>query len=147
MNDMMISKKAWTDEAVGEIVGVWAAALAGDSVDGFDAIGAHLIKAFGRQGDDVVLAYAGLEGLIDVLVHAVNHRRGHIQQRQFVLTLDHPRFEHDLLAVAHLDAEILEREEERRLNDVYAEGHVSHPFSLEDVPNLLGGLLEQARFR
>ena len=39
-----------------------------------------------------------------------HHRRRHVQERELVLALEHPRLEHDLLAVADLDAELLERE-------------------------------------
>ena len=45
------------------------------------------------------------------------------EQRQLVLALEHARLEHHLLAVAHLDAELLEREQERRLDHVDAERH------------------------
>ena len=96
------------------------AALAGDGVDGLHAVRAHLVEALVGQRHDLVLAHAGLERLVDVLVDAVAHGRGHVEQGQLVGVLDHARLEHDLLAVAHLDAFLLEREEEGRLHHVDA---------------------------
>ena len=122
-----MSKKAWSPgrmHAVGEVVRVRRAALARDGVDGLDAVRAHLVEPLGGQRHDLVLAHARLERLEDVLVDAVAHGRGHVEQDQLVGALDHARLEHHLLAVAHLDAFLLEREQERRLDHVDAERHV-----------------------
>jgi len=88
-------------------VRVRAAALAGDRVDCLDVVAAHLVETLVGQRHDLVLARARLEGLEDVLVDAVHHRRRHVQQRQLVLALEHARLQHHLLAVAHLDAQFL----------------------------------------
>src|SRR5882672_11322883 len=103
---MMMSKNAWSPGRMIRSVKLWrvrAAALAGDRVDRFHAVRAHLVEALSREPDDLVLAGAGLERLEDVLVDAVDHRhrRRHVEQRQLVLTLEHPRLEHHLLSVAH----------------------------------------------
>src|SRR5882724_38685 len=93
---------AGPDDAVGEVVRVRAAALAGDRVDGLDVVAAHLVEALVGQGHDLVLARPRLERLEDVLVDAVHHRRRHVQEGQLVLTLEHARLEHHLLPVADL---------------------------------------------
>src|SRR6266852_8996315 len=86
--------------AVGEVVRMRAAALAGDGVDGLDAVRSHAVKAPGGERDDLAFLYAGLERLGDVLIHTVDHRRGHVEQRQLVDVLDLPRREQRLLPVA-----------------------------------------------
>ena len=50
---------AGADHAVGEIVRVRIAALAGDRVDRFDVVGAMAIQELVDHADDVVLAHAG----------------------------------------------------------------------------------------
>ena len=101
---------AGTDQAVGEVVRMRAAALAGDRVDRLDAVGAHLVEARGRERDDLAFLDAGLQRLGDVLVDAVDHRRRHVEQRQLVDVLHFARLQQRLLAVAHLDAELLQLE-------------------------------------
>jgi hypothetical protein len=128
-------------------VGVRAAALAGDGVDGLDVVGAHLVETLVGEGDDLVLADAGLERLEDILVDAVDHGRRHVEQRELVLALEHARFEQNLLAVTHLDPERLERKEKRRLHDVDSERQVAHALGLEDVADLLRRLLEEPCLR
>ena len=108
-----------------------------------DAVRAHLVEALVGQRDDLDLAHPGLERLEDVLVDAVAHGRGHVQQRQLVRALDHARLEHHLLAVAHLDACLLEREEEGRLDHVDAERHLRHALAREDVLDLARRALEE----
>src|SRR5262245_55972707 len=76
------------------------AALARDGVDGLDAVRPHLVEALGGERDHLVLAHAGLQCLVDVLVDAVYHGRRHVQERQLVLALDHACLEHGLLSVA-----------------------------------------------
>src|SRR5262249_44311034 len=135
------------DDAVGEVVRVGAAALARDRVDGFHVVRAHFVEPLVGQRDDLVLARARLERLEDVLVDAIHHRRRHVEQRQLVLALEHPRLEHHLLAVSDFDAELLQREEERRLDEVDAERHAGHAFGTQDVSDLFGGALEEPGFR
>ena len=85
----------------------------------------------------------GLERLEDVLVDAVAHRRRHVEQDELVGALDHARLEHDLLAVADLDAQLLEREEEGRLDHVDAERHARHALAGQDGLDLPRGRLEE----
>src|SRR5215470_2926368 len=138
---------ARADDPVGEVVRMRAAALARDRIDRLDAVRAHLVEALGGQADDLVFARAGLERLEDVLVDAVDHRGGHVEQGQLVLALEHPRLEHHLLAVAYLDARLLQREEERRLDQVDAERHPGDAFGFQDVAKLDGRLLEEPGLR
>src|SRR5262245_3264218 len=79
---------ARADDAVGEVVRVRATALARDRVDRLDAVRAHLVEALGGQADDLVLARARLERLEDVLVDAVDHRRGHVEWGRLVMALE-----------------------------------------------------------
>ena len=124
-----------------------AAALAGDRVDRLDAVRTHLVEALGRHRDDLVLAHAGLERFEDVLIDAVAHRRRHVEERDLVVALDLARIEHHLLPVADFDPELLQREQQRRLDDVDAERHVGDAFLHEHVLHLLRHLLEEADAR
>ncbi len=72
------------DQPVGEVVRVRVAPLAGDRVDRLDLVGAHLVEPLVGQRDDLVLPDAGLERLDDVLVDAVDHRRGLVEQHDLV---------------------------------------------------------------
>ena len=75
-------------------------------------------------GDDVVLAHAGLELLVDQMIGAVDHRGGAVEQRDLVADLDLARLQHDLLAVGDLEPGLLQFEHHRRLDDVDADRHV-----------------------
>src|SRR5437867_5461944 len=134
-------------EAVGEVVRVGAAALTRDRVDRLDAVGAHGVEPLRRERHDLVLADARSEGLGDILVDPVHHRRGHVQERELVRALERARLEHHLLAVAHPYARLLKREQEGRLDNVDAEGHVDDALLAEDRLDLARGLGEQARLR
>jgi hypothetical protein len=130
MNDWMMSKNAWSPGRISRSVKLCGCGLqrsAGDRVDRFDAVGAHLVEALGRERDDLRLLHAGLQRLGDVLVDAVDHRRRHVEQRELVDVLHLARLQHHLLAVAHLDALLLQREQHRRLDHVDAERHRSPP--------------------
>ena len=50
-------------------------------------------------GDDVVLAHARLQLLVDQVIGAVDHGGGAVQERDLVGRLDLARLQHDLLAV------------------------------------------------
>ena len=62
---------------------------------------------------------------------------------QLVDVLHLARGEHRLLAVAHLDAELLQLEHHRRLDHVDAERHVAHAFGVEDRLDLARRVAEQ----
>ncbi len=106
-----MSKNAWSPgrmHAVGEIVRVRIAALAGDGVDRLDVVRAHLVEHLVGLGDDVVLAHAGLQLLVDHLIDAVDHGGGLVEQHDLVDVLDLARIEHHLLAVDELQAFLLQ---------------------------------------
>ena len=137
-----MSKNAWSpgpDQPVGEVVRVRVAALAGDRVDRLDLVGAHLVEPLVRQRDDLVLPDAGLQRLDDVLVDAVDHRRGLVEQHDLVAGLDLARVEHQLLGVADVMPAACELEQHRRLDDVHAEGHVGHALLAQDRLDLRAG--------
>ena len=76
----------------------------------------------------------GLSACGDVEVDAVDHRRGHVEQHQLVDVLDLARLQHRLLRVAHVDAELLQLEHHRHLDDVDAERHVGDAFLAPAAP-------------
>src|SRR5215813_255611 len=145
LDDVEEGLVAGAKHAVGEVVGMGRAALAGDGVDGLYAVRAHLVESLGRQGHDLVLAHPRLERLEDVLIHAVAHGCRHVEEHDLVGALAHAGLQHHLLAVAHLDAFLLEREEEGRLDHIDADGHVSHALLHEDLLDLSRRPLEKAR--
>ena len=87
------------DHAVGEIVRMRIAALAGNGVDRFDVVGAVGVEELVDLGDDVVLAHARPQLLVDQVIGAVDHRGGAVEQRDLVGRFDLARLQHHLLAV------------------------------------------------
>ena len=137
MDDVEERLVAGADDPVGEVVRMRVAALARDRVDRLDAVRAHGVEPHRRQRDDVVLPDARLERLGDVEVDAVDHRRRHVEQHQLVDVLDLARLQHRLLRVAHVDAELLQLEHHRHLDDVDAERHVGDALLDEQRLDLL----------
>src|SRR5882757_4041724 len=134
---------AGTDDAVGKIVGVRAAALAGHGVDRLDVIGAHFEQPLGRHGDDIRLAHPRFEGFINILVDAVDHGGGSIQQHDFVTALDFTRIEHDLLAVHDRQAEFLQCEQHWRLDHIDTQRHAGDALLFQHVVDFLCRTLDQ----
>ena len=66
---------AGAEVAVGEVVRMRVAALARDRVDRLDVVRAHLVEHLVGHRDDVVLADARLQRLVDHVVDAVDHAR------------------------------------------------------------------------
>ncbi len=143
MDDVEIRLVAGTDQPVGEIVRVRAAALAGDRVDRLDAIRAHLIQALGGERHDLAFLDAGLQRRGDVHVNTIDHGAGGIEQRDLVVALHLARAEHHLLAVANIESLLLEREEHAGLAQVQAERHLRDTLLDEDVLDLLRRGLEE----
>ena len=91
LQDVEISHVARADHAVGEVVRMRIAALARHRVDRFDVVGAVAIEEVVDHGDDVILAYAWPQFLVNEVIGAVDHAGGVVQQRDFVLRLDFAR--------------------------------------------------------
>ncbi len=144
LDDVEEGLVARPDHPIGEVVRMRRAALTRDGIDGLHAVRAHLVEPLGGQRHDLVLAHPRLEGLEDVLVDAVAHGRGHVEEHQLIGALDHARLQHHLLAVAHFDAFLLEGEEKGWLDHVDAEGHAGHPLLHEDGLDLARSLLEES---
>ncbi len=138
---------AGPDHAVGEIVGVRIAALAGNRVDRLDVVGAVRVEEAVRVCHDVGLARAWFELLEDLLVDAVDHRGRAVEQRDLVDVLDLSRFQHHLLAVDDLEAGRLQLEHHRRLDDVDADRRVGHPAIAQQRGDLLRVALHQPERR
>jgi hypothetical protein len=68
-----------------------------------------------------------LERFGDVLVDAVDHRRGHVEQRELVDVLHFARLQHRLLAIANFDTLLLQSEKHRRLDHVHPERQSATP--------------------
>ena len=117
---------AWPEHPVGEIVGVWVAALARDCVYRLDVVRAHLVEELVGLGDDVGLAHTGLKLLPDHVIGAVDHGRCLIEQRDLVDVLDLACVEHHLLTVDNLHSGLLQLEEHRRFGEVDADRHLGY---------------------
>ena len=63
----------------------------------------------------------GLHGAIEFVVSRIHHHGGMVQQRDLVFGLDDARGGHQLLAVDHRDAFLLQREQHRRFDHVDAQ--------------------------
>ena len=119
-----MSKNAWSpgpDQPVGEVVRVRVAPLARDRVDRLDLVRAHLVEPLVGQRHDLVLADAGLEGLDDVLVDAVDHRRGLVSSMISSCDLICRASSMSCWASTTRQALPLHLEQERRLDDVHAD--------------------------
>src|SRR6202048_483995 len=132
-----------SQHAVGEIVRMRIAALPGDGIDRLHVIGAVPIEELVDLADDVVLAHPRLELLIDELIGAGHHGGGAVEKRDLVDVLDLARLQQDLLAIGDLEPGLLQLEQHRRLDDVYADRHLVHPRLLEQRGDLLGVALHQ----
>ena len=130
------------DHAVGEVVRVRVAPLAGDRVDRLHVVRAHLVQALVRQRDDLVLPHPGSQGLGDVGVGTVDHGGGGGQQGDLVLRLELPGVQHHLLAVADVDVLLAELEERGDLGEVHADGLVCDARLFQAVLDL-GDLLRR----
>ena len=134
---------AWAQHAVREIVRVRIATLAGNRVDRLDVIGPVPVQEFVNLGDDVVLANARFELLVDQVVGAVHHGGGAVEQRDLIDVLELARLEHHLLAVFDLQPRFLQFEHHRRLDDVDADRHFVGAGLLDQRGDLLGVPLHQ----
>ena len=134
---------AGAEKAIGEVVRMRAAALAGDGVDRLDVVRAHFVEHLVRHRDDVVLANARLQLLPDHVIDAVHHAGRLVEQLDLVDVLDLARRQHDLLAVDDLEPRLLQGREHRRFRIVHAHGHVGHAGLFQEAVDFLGIALHQ----
>jgi hypothetical protein len=109
------------DQAVGEDVRVGFAAVARDGVDRLDLLRAELEQDLHRLGDDLVLADARSQQLVDPLVDGIDDRGGVGEQRLLVLGLELARLQHHALGVGGVDPGSVERFERDHVAHVDAE--------------------------
>jgi hypothetical protein len=147
VEDVEVGGVAGTQRSVGEDVRMGAAALARDRVDAFDELRAHVVEHLVDDRHALVLTDSRAHLPIELLVGAVGHRARHVQQRDLVTGLDHPRLLHQLLAVGNLDALALKREQNLRLDRVDPDRLAEQPALLELDPDLPGDVLGAARLR
>ncbi|MEJ2287498.1 MAG: hypothetical protein P8Y02_02440 [Deinococcales bacterium] len=114
-------------------MGVGVAAFAADGVDALHHLAAVAVEEVADEPDQVVLADAGAEVLVEVVVGGVDHAGGVREQADLVDGLDLARLEHHLLAVDDGDARLLQGEQHGRLDDVDGDGVVLEPALLELV--------------
>ena len=96
------------------------------------------------SADDLVLANAGLQILGDGLIAAIDDRRRHVEERDFVGALELARVEHDLLAVAQVEPDRLQLEHHGGLDDIDADRLIGDAMLGEDRFDLLGRLAHEA---
>ena len=107
MNDCRMSKKAWSPGRSMRSVKLCGCGLQRSpemALIASTSSRAVAIKELVDLGDDVVLAHARLELLVDQVIGAIDHGGGAIEQRDLVDVLDLARLQHDLLAVGDLEA-------------------------------------------
>ena len=92
------------DEPVGEHVRMRRAALARDRVDALHVLRAEVVEGLRDEADRLVLAHAGAQEAVELLVRGIHHRRRLGEQADLVAGLDAPGLHEHLLAVDDLDA-------------------------------------------
>ena len=97
-----------------------AAALPRNRIHAFDIFRAIVVEEFVYHSHGFVFFEAGAHRVIQLMIGAVDQHGRMIQKEDFVLRLDFSRVRHQLLAVDHRDAFLLQSEQNRRLNDIDA---------------------------
>ena len=118
VEDIEEGRVAGAQRAVGVDVRMRAAALAGYGVDALDVLRAQIKEDLAHQPHTLVLAHSRPHEAIELLIGGVHHHTGAVEQRDLVLGLDLSCFQHELLAVHHLDPFGLQREEHRQLDNI-----------------------------
>ncbi len=119
-------------------------ALARDRVDALDVLRAEVVEDLVDEPDALVLAHPRLHGDVQLLVGGIDHRAGGVEQRALVLRLDHPALLHEVLAVDHLHAAPLEREQHLRLDHVDAQRLPQQVVRAELGHDLVGDVVRAA---
>ena len=146
MYDWMMSKNAWSPGRISRSVKLCGCGLQRSPEIALIASTQSEPMPYRRAVASATISLSftpGFSAFGDVLVDAVDHRRRHVEQRQLVDVLHFARREHRLLAVAHLDAELLQLEHHRRLDDVDAERHVAHALGVEQRLDLARRVAKQ----
>ena len=104
----------------------------------FDVLGAEVVEDLAHQADALVLAHAGPQEAVQLLVSGVHQADGRREQADLVLGLEAPRVQEGLLAVDDRHAGRLERGQHGQLDDVHAERLVGETALVELAPDLAG---------
>jgi hypothetical protein len=147
VQDVEERRVAGADEPVAVHVGVRRAPLAGDRVDPLDVLAAQVVQDLAHQAHALVLADAGTEELVQLLVRRVDHRARLREQADLVAGLDAAGLQEDLLAVHDGEPFGLQRRQDRHLDDVDAERRVGHTVLAQHGGDLLGHVGGDARVR
>ena len=113
VQDVEERRIARADQPVAEDVRVRRASLARDRVDPLDVLRAEVVERLGDQPHRLVLAHAGPEEPVELLVGGIHHRRRLRQQSDLVGGLDATRLHEHLLPVDDVDALLLQGEQDR----------------------------------
>ena len=92
---------------VGKVVRMRVAPFTGYGVDRLYVVRTHFVQHLVRQGDDIVFTNAWLQVFVNHVINAVDHAGGLSQKLDFVPVLDFTRFQHDLLAIDHVQTSLL----------------------------------------
>lgn len=121
------------------------AAFARDGVDALDVLGAEVVQRLGDHPDRFVLADAGSQESVELLVGGIHHRRGLREQPDLVTGLDASSLHEDLLTVDDADALLLQREQDRQLDHVDPERLICQTELLQLPLDLLRHALRDPR--
>ena len=121
VQDVVIHGIAWTQHAIREDVRMRTAPLAGNRVHAFDVLGSEVVQDLAHEPDRFVLAHARLHRHVQLVVRGVDHHRRVREQRDLVLGLDLAGIGQELLTVDDGHSLLLQREQNRRLDDVDAD--------------------------
>ena len=90
---------------------------------------------------------ARLHGAIKLVVGGVDHHGRSVEQRNFILRLDHAGFGHKLLSIHHFDALALQSEQHWQFDDVDADGFFVQPAHFEFDTNFLRDIFGASHLR
>ena len=136
---------AGADEAVAVDVGVGRAALAGDGVDALDVLAAEVVEHLADEADALVLAHAGTEERVQLLVGGVHHGTGLGEEGDLVGGLDATGVEEHLLAVDDVETGVGQRPQDGHLDDVDPDRLAGEAVLGQLGGDLSGDLLGDAR--
>src|SRR5215218_6676468 len=109
------------EQSVREHVRVRVAAVSGDGVDRLALLRAELEEDLHRARHDLVLAHAGPQHSIDLLVDGVHDGSRMLEQRDLLFGFDRARLHHHRLRVRRLDALTLQGVQRLHIGEVDAE--------------------------
>src|SRR5580700_1072119 len=127
MQNVVVDGVARPQHAIGKHMRMRIAAFARNRIHRFNIFRAEIVEHLTDEADRYVLAQARLHGAIKLVVSGVDHHGRSVEQRNFILRLDHAGFGHKLLPIHHFDALALQSEQHWQFDDVDADGFFVQP--------------------